>query len=73
MCYLDTEQIAPNSMCSNGTETQQSAGIGNGAKGPSSMCYLDMEQIMPNSMCNNGTETEQSAGIGNGAKGPSST
>eukprot|EP00957_Ditylum_brightwellii_P196143 14944915-Ditylum_brightwellii.AAC.1 len=57
--------------------TQQSnlneAGIGNGAKRPSSTCSVHMEQIVPNLMCNNGTETQQSAEIRNGAKRPSST
>eukprot|EP00957_Ditylum_brightwellii_P003733 283795-Ditylum_brightwellii.AAC.1 len=74
-------------MCNNGTETQQSAGIGNRVKRPNSMCSLHMEQITPNSMCNNNIKpntqqgsdrrwmikTQQSAGIGRGMDDEDST
>eukprot|EP00957_Ditylum_brightwellii_P070202 5333137-Ditylum_brightwellii.AAC.1 len=49
-------------MCNNGTETQQSAGIGNETKVPSSTCSLHTKQIAPNLMCNDGTKPNNQQG-----------
>eukprot|EP00957_Ditylum_brightwellii_P015103 1139182-Ditylum_brightwellii.AAC.1 len=44
------------------TKTQQSAGMGNGAKGPRLTCSVHTEQIAPNLMCNNGTKPNNQQG-----------